>query len=68
MAEHHQRPRLLLRAPRGGGELGQQRVVDGVALARPVQADPGHAVAHLVGDGTLGVHAAPPPGGLARVC
>ena len=61
VAEDHQRAGLPLGAARGRFELGQQRVVDGVALSRTVQADPGDAVAEFIGDGVPDFHVAPPP-------
>ena len=50
VAEYDDRSGRCLGKPDSVGERGKQRVPDRVALARPVQSDPGDVIADLVRD------------------
>ncbi len=70
MAVDDDRASLGLGAGDGGGERGEQRVIDRVALGGAVEADPGDAIAKLVADGVghAAVYRACPDPGSARPC
>src|SRR4051794_38118230 len=61
MAEDHHGAGFTLRLARCRFELAQERIVDGIALLRPVQADPGNTAPEFVCHGIRDVHGAPPP-------
>ena len=57
MAENHQRPGLVLSPAHGRLKPGQKRLVNRVALVRPIQPEPSDASTQLLGNSASGIHA-----------